>query len=538
MIEAFVRDQQANPLVDARLPRLKEELNRQPEDKKVQDEIRRLDLRVREEYFARRAFIRRGSYLLLGGLASLAIALKCAARFGANRPTSAEDLPTPADPWKTAASIRLAIMVVGVASAGLLLAAWWSARQTPPRTDNVVVTPGWANDEEMARNWPSFRGYDGRGIVPGSLRISGWDGASGKGVVWKIAVPLPGKNSPVLWGNRVFLSGATPREQKVFCYDADGGKLLWDRAVTTPGNVKRPDVFEDTGNAPSTMATDGRRVFAIFVTGDLAAFDFEGRQVWTTNLGSPQSQYGYAASLAVYQDRLIVQFDQGSEASEGLSSLIGLDCATGKIVWKTRRDVPNSWASPVVIRNQSDVQVVTAANPWVIAYSPSDGHEIWRAKCLDGDVAATPTFFGGTVFVANDRAKAAAIKVDGKGDVTASHIVWTAEEGLPDIASPLATDEIVLLATSSGTLTCYEATTGKKLWTHDIEGGVYASPSLVGQTIYLIDGKGVTHFLQAGREYKELGTASLGEEVSASAAFSAGRMFVRGKEHLYCIGAK
>lgn len=187
---------------------------------------------------------------------------------------------------------------------------------------------------------------------------------------------------------------------------------------------------------------------------------------WSKSLGLPENSYGHASSLATYKNLLLVQLDQGS-ARAPKSKLLAFDSATGKIVWQVARPVPNSWASPIVIRLADRDQVVTAADPWVIAYNPADGKEIWRAKCLKTDIGPSPVFADGKVFVANDNCNLSAIRADGHGDVTAAGVLWKGEDGLPDTCSPLATKEFVLLLTSFGTLSCYDAVKGDMLWSED-----------------------------------------------------------------------
>lgn len=392
--------------------------------------------------------------------------------------------------------------------------------------------------EELAANWPRFRGWMGIGVVEdGADYSTRWDGPSGKGIVWKQAVPLPGNNSPIVWGDRVFCCGATEHKREVYCFDAKSGKLLWQRQVESELSAEDepPAVEKDTGYAASTMATDGKRVFAIFANGDLGAFDFEGKQLWVRSLGRPENVYGHASSLLTAPGMVIVQYDQGTDAEDGLSALVALDAATGKRVWETPRPVPNSWSTPILIEHEGRSQVVTSGSPWVIAYNPTDGKELWRANCLHGDVAPSPTYGAGLVFVAQDGAELVAIRPHGEGDVTSTHIAWKVAGNLPDAVSPLCDGRQVYVITSWGLLTCY-STGGEKLWEQDLEASFYGSPTLVGNNIYVVDREGVTHIFRGGRTFKRVARCPLGEASTCSPAFVGGRIYIRGAQHLFCVG--
>jgi outer membrane protein assembly factor BamB len=316
------------------------------------------------------------------------------------------------------------------------------------------------------------------------------------------------------------------------------GSLRWQKDVGNPNPLRAPKVMQDTGHAASTMVTDGRRVYAIFANGDLAALRVNGDIAWTRNLGMPENAYGHASSLAMWRDRVIVQLDQGTDPASGKSALLALDAATGRTVWRTVRPVASSWASPLVISTTSGRQIITASRPWVIAYEPQHGQELWRAKCLDGDVAPSPACNGELLFVAQEGLQASAIRPDGTGDVTSTHLAWTVEGALPDIVSPLATSRFVLFVASSGTLSCYDATTGRQFWQHEFDGPFHASPILVGDVVHLINRAGVMYRFKAAETFTPLEPLNLGEAVSATPAVVAGRMFIRGESHLYCIGSE
>ncbi|MHC4742353.1 MAG: M56 family metallopeptidase, partial [Planctomycetota bacterium] len=391
--------------------------------------------------------------------------------------------------------------------------------------------------EASGRNWASFRGANGSGIFTDANVPDEWDGASGKGILWKSAVPLAGNSSPVVWGDRVFVSGGQGDRLEVYCFDASSGKLLWtgDVPMRKPGITEKFEVMEDTGLAASTMAAGGERIFAIFGSGDLGCFDFSGRRLWTKSLGIPDNTYGHASSLAMYRNLVIVQLDQGDDEDDK-SRIIAFDASLGSIVWETKRPVANSWSSPIVTSIGGADAIITCSDPWVIAYAPAGGNELWRARCLEGDIAPSPCHAGGLAFVVEPYSKIVAIRTDGRGDVTKTHIAWSADEPGPDICSPVSNGKFVFLLNSDGLGLCFNAADGKELWQEDIKEEFFASPSLVGDKLYLLTEKGDMIIAEAGPKYKELKRCKLGEGCRASPAFADGKIYIRGLKNLYCIG--
>ncbi|MDR3405685.1 MAG: PQQ-binding-like beta-propeller repeat protein [Chthoniobacter sp.] len=395
------------------------------------------------------------------------------------------------------------------------------------------------SSEEYHANWPRFRGPDGGGVAAQGDTPATCDIKAGTNIAWIVSVPVPGFGSPVIWGDRVFLSGGDETKREVLCFDVASGKILWESAVPkTKGSPdESPAVPEQCGMAAATVATDGHRVYAMFGNGDLAAFNFDGTLAWSKFLDASKNPYGHAASLLTWQDRVIVQLDQG-DPDDKLSKIYAFDGATGAPVWQQPRPVGASWATPIVLDAAGQAQLITLAVPLVIAYAPKDGAELWRAECLDGLVTPSPIFAGGTLFVINPSNKLQAIRPDGHGDVTKTHLGWGVEDGIPDVTSPVSNGELIFLLDSSGVLTCYDAKDGKKQWQHDFGDECNASPSLAGHQVYVFTKKGTMAVVDAAREFKELGHSSLGEEVFASPAFAQNRIFVRGVKHLICIGAK
>jgi len=391
--------------------------------------------------------------------------------------------------------------------------------------------------EEYQANWPRFRGPGGAGVSAQSGTPLSCDIQTGANITWSAAVPAPGFSSPVIWGDQVFLSGGDEIKREVMCFDSRTGELLWQKAVprTDGSGDEKVEVPDECGMAAATVATDGRRVYALFANGDLAAFRFDGEVAWSKHLAAPKNPYGHATSLLTWQDRVIVQFDQG-EPDDHLSKLYAFDGGTGAVVWQQPRSAGASWATPIVFDAAGKSQLITLAVPWVIAYAANDGTELWRADCLDGEVTPSPIFAGGTLFIVSPSNKLQAIRPDGTGDVTKTHLGWVAEDNIPDVTSPVSNDELVFVVDSSGTLTCYDAKDGKKQWQQDFSEECNASPSIAGNRLYLVTRKGTLVVAEVARQFKELGRSSLGEPVLASPAFAQNRMLVRGMKHLICIG--
>ncbi|RMF98475.1 MAG: serine/threonine protein kinase, partial [Planctomycetota bacterium] len=399
--------------------------------------------------------------------------------------------------------------------------------------------PAFPSDEEFFAQWPRFRGPDGSGHSPHPDPPLEWDATSGKNIVWKVPVPLPGNSSPIVWDDRVFVTGADESRREVFCFDATSGKLLWSSELpgTPDSTAEPPEVMEDTGFAAPTPVTDGRRVFAVFANGDVGAFDYAGNVLWSHSLGIPDNAYGHASSLAMYHDLVIVQFDQGSP-DDDKSRLIAYKAATGEVAWEVERPVANSWTTPLVVFDHDPPMLVTDADPYVIAYNVQDGSELWRLEGTTGDCGPSAVYADGVVYVGNEYSYLFAIPTDKSGELTEDDALWVGDEGLPDLCSPLIVDDMVIVV-AYGALTAYDAAGGEVLWTFEFDDADFASsPSLADGRLYLFDKEGKSFVLEADREgAKIVSEPVLGEPCVTSPAFQPGRLYIRGAEHLFCIGA-
>ena len=381
--------------------------------------------------------------------------------------------------------------------------------------------------DEIRKNSGSFRGPLSQGVSFSKNIPTKWDGGTGTNILWKSAIPKKGFNSPIIWGDKIFLAGADAASREVYCYNRADGKLLWigkaDNIQGSPSTM--PKVSEDTGLSAPTMTTDGKRVFAIFATGDVIAFDMDGKRVWARNLGVPDNHYGHSSSLITWAGKLFVQYDTNKGGK-----LIALDMASGNTVWETVRKCKISWASPVLAEVDGKYQVVLTADPIVAGYDVETGKELWSVECMMGEVGPSVAYSDGIVVAANEYARMVAI------DVKTQKTLWENDEYLPEASSPVAYNGLLFIATSYGIFVCYDLKTGEKYWENDFGTTVYSSPTIADGKVFLMDNDGTMRIYEASKEMKLISENSLGEKSGPTPAYADGHIYLRGANDLYCIG--
>lgn len=584
IIANYFQINRLDPINTTIINSLVERLSQNPNDEALKTEIRELDLLARKAYFTNQWQIRTGGYLLLIGVIVLVISIQLvnsAIRLQPEINGKSHNnlfLQKTARKWVSIGGIGLVVVALTLAflthqkledtfvNAALAentttkeveesnvvtdqTESQQSISETAENTSDAVK-PDETREEstvvretqeipktastkdyptaEMKSNFPSFRGPGGNGITYAKNTPVSWNGTNGTNILWKVPVPLQGYNSPVVWGNKVFLSGADATKREVYCYDKNMGKLLWTAPVDNiPGSpTVAPAVTNDTGHAAPTLTTDGKKVYAIFSNGDIIALDMNGKRIWAKNLGVPQNHYGHSSSLYVYEDKLIVQYDHKTE-----SKVMALATETGDIVWNTNRKGKISWASPTIVKTTNGIELLLVTDPFVASYDLNTGKELWRLNCLFGEVGPSLAYADGVVFATNEYASLVAIKIGEQPEK-----LWEKFDYMSDVPSPVATDKYLFLATSYGIMLCYDAKTGDALWEKEFSSGFYSSPILVGDKIYIIDKEGVTHIFKADKEFVSLGENVLGEKVVSTPAFTDGRIFIRADKNLYCIG--
>lgn len=387
----------------------------------------------------------------------------------------------------------------------------------------------------LTENWPSWRGPRGDGTSSETNLPTHWD--STKNVLWKTPVPGIGHASPIVWGNRLFTVTALPESQEriLLCYDCKSGKLMWQVTVITAALEKK---HKDNSYASGTPATDGKLVYMSFMDGKdvvVAAYDFAGNQIWLQRPGTFTSPHGYSCSPALYEDKVIINGDSKSDAF-----VAALDRTDGHTLWKIPHENPAlSFSTPIFRELAGRKQMIYCGNQQVAAYNPDDGSRYWFVSGPSQDFCASPVYSeeAGLILISSSwpERHLLAIKPDGTGDVTNSHISWRSKKGAYYVPSPICAGKYFLSTMTNGQVYCFEAATGTILWKEDL-GKQYPSAVLAEGLVYMPNDDGVITVIKPGPTFEQVAKNVLGEPMHASPAISNGRIYLRGDKHLYCIG--
>ena len=589
LILSYIQLELIKPLENPSLVVLKEQFDADPNNEDLKEQIRALDLMARRAFFATRWQLETGTYLLLIGAGIFVFSQRLLIR------SRRRVLNKPEDEFnliERSKKSRIYISISSVAIIFLALVVSFLLRRSMPAPHRVqtelvsegvsmtvnTVDQGISNvnnkvtdqdvtesqvsnqseqevktaspdisvqeqleqpgenitsDQSLSGNaensyFPFFRGPGSRGFAPPGDYPTKWDGKSGENVIWKVSVPKAGFSSPIIWADKIFLTGEEDASLFVMCFDKNNGKILWTESANgvqgEPGT--QPETSEDTGLAAPTAATDGRVVCAIFGNGNLVCLDLDGNRVWAKNLGVPENHYGHSSSLVIHNNILIVQYDHYSS-----KSVMGFNAHTGEKLWETARAVAISWASPVLASFNGKTQVILSSDPFVKSYDIKTGQELWSAQCMSGEVGPSVGVNSTQVFAVNEFAVLAAINPLNNGEIS-----WQDNEYTPEVASPVATDDLVYVLTTWGGVAAYDTKSGEIAWNHDFDYGFYSSPMIAGDNVYMLDQAGVMHIVSTEREFRLIADSPLGERANCTPAFSDNRIYLRSDEHLYCIG--
>lgn len=543
----------SDPLHSPVVRELMEKARKSPNDSQLSDTLRELDFLARKAFFTSVSFSRFGSYVLLASIAVFFLCVRLLKEMEGPKPDpgalAEENDRNPGTVIYYGTSIFLFTLFVSALTIPNFLVRslhesdrFHQVEGLPGETVSLSPLPGFSQ-EEMQRNWPSFRGFGGYGIARARNPVLDWDGESGKNILWKQVLVKPGMSSPIVWENRLFLSAGDEKSRTVTCLDIENGTVRWVYEMANEPDQKMPEVSEDTGYAAPTMATDGHFVSAIFATGELVTLDLDGKLIWKKNLGLPENHYGHSSSLLAEDGVLFVQYDHSAKAR-----LFSFSLADGRTIYEVGRDAETSWTSPILITHEDRKQIILNGCPSLEAFDAETGKKLWEIpKAVEGELGPSAAFDSGKVYVANAYSRLVCV------DVGSRTIVWSCDDDLPDTSSPASFDNILILPSGYGKVSCFNASTGERYWDHEYETGYYSSPVIVEirkgaaekgtdqekfNAVFLIDKKGVTHIMELSRQYKPVSDPRLGEGCVSIPAFIGDRIFIRGEKHLFCIGRK
>jgi outer membrane protein assembly factor BamB len=429
--------------------------------------------------------------------------------------------------------------------------------------------------DHQSGSWPSFRGPEASGIAEKQNLPDRWDVKTRENVLWQTPIPGLAHSSPVVWGDRIFVTSAvssdpkatfkpglygdgdaskdrSPQRWMIYAIDKTSGKIVWERIAHQGVPLEKRHIKSTYAN--STPATNGRMIVAWFGSEGVHAYDVNGKFLWKVDLGRidlgaydiPTYEWGPASSPIIWNDLVILQCDTQTD-----SFLLALDAATGKTVWKTDRDELPSWGTPTIATTANGPVLVTNASKFIRGYDPRTGKELWRLGGSSKITAPTPIYNDGLFVVASGRGPERPIFVvrpDAHGDLTLAEgktasdtVVWSRTGRGSYMPTPLAYDGILYVLGNSGTFDAYNLKTGAELYRQrlpTIGSGFSASPVAADGKIYLSNEDGEMLVVAAGDKFNHLATNSIGELLMATPALSDGVLYVRSSASLFAIGHK
>lgn len=559
---SYYQMQSVSPLQSEVMQTLKTLNEGNGDNESLQQQIRQLDLISRKAYFVQEGQLKSGIYILLGMAIVLLVSLNMYYKETKTLPDKHLD---PIDEWMNKSRSRKYLTWASVASAAAVVIVVFfqnvnlkglvekgsesmsgliadgdngdgAGNADSQKNDTIAAEAADTLSKEKEDDGlpipkvtsNAFRGNNSSGVSSAKGIATSWNLKSKKNILWQVSIPKHGYNSPVINGRNVFITGADKSARELYCFDVYTGELKWTvKADKIPGSPSTmPKVNADTGLAASTVATNGTQVCAIFATGDVVCADMEGNRLWAKNIGLPDNHYGYASSLLMYGNELIIQYQNNSNAK-----ILALNAKNGNQLWSKATKDKIAWSSPIIASLGGKPALVVMGNPAIAAYNPGNGAELWRVECMSGEVGASPAASNGLVFGASEYAKCIAI------DGATGETVWEASDFLPECSSLCATKNLVFCATSYGMVCAYDAKTGELKKEHDLTTPFYSSPVVVDGKVYLFSNSGKAYIFSAG-DFSLITSFETGEKTFATPAFTDGMMVVRTDKSLYCVKKK
>jgi outer membrane protein assembly factor BamB len=403
-----------------------------------------------------------------------------------------------------------------------------------------------------AANWPEWRGPTRDGVTTEKNLPISWDTSD---IKWKAALPDRGNSTPIIWGNKVFISQAVETEGKrlLICFNKQTGEKLWEAGPTFG---QKEDSHATNPQSSPSPATDGTHVVAWHGSAGLFCYDFDGKELWKRDFGKQTHEWGYASSPVIHKDLVYLYFGPGPR-----TFLVALEKNSGKTVWQIdyeekhpekredgfagRKGVIGSWSTPILVQAAGREELVLSIPEFVVGYHPVTGKELWRCRGMNPLVYTSPVYGEGVIVVMGGfHGPDLAVKPGGNGDVTETHKLWQSGRTENRLGSAVIRDGLCFVMTMPGLVECIDLKTGEKIWKERARGrgaksDSWSSMVLSEDKIYVLNQSSETIVLRASREFQILSINSLeGELTNSSLAVSDGEFFIRTHEHLYCISKK
>lgn len=400
----------------------------------------------------------------------------------------------------------------------------------------------------QAANWPTWRGPDGTGVTTETELPLTWSAT--QHVKWKTPLPEAGNSTPIVWGDRIFVTQNVGNRRTLTCFARQDGEQLWQKGPTREAKERTHPTNPYCAASP---VTDGERVVAWFGSAGLWCWNLAGEEQWHLDLGPQDHEWGYAAGPVIHGDLCFLNFGPGEQ-----TFLVAVEKRTGKKAWQV--DVPpvhpaertdgfagkegeiGSWSTPLIVPATGHDELVMSWPTWLVAYEPKSGKELWRCDGLNPLIYTSPMFGEGVIIGSGGYGgNTVAVKPGGAGDVTANRL-WHKIRDKQRIGSGVITGGHFYILNTPGTAQCLELQTGKQVWEERLQGSPgrsesWASMVLSGDRIYVMNQAGDTIVLRASPKFEQLAVNTLGDGLSnSSPAVSDGQLFLRTHRHLWCIG--
>ena len=417
----------------------------------------------------------------------------------------------------------------------------------------ALLVPSFDDQRACAENWQAWRGPRGDGTSDEKSVPVKWNGKTGENIAWKPALPGAGHASPIIWNDRIFTVSTIEDkgERVLFCLNRDNGAIRWRKTV-----FKAPleTIHRLNSRASSTPSTDGKLVYATFLKVDgrtvpapnvgsprpitpgtilVVAYDLDGKLRWKREVGEFISAHGFNTCPVLYKDLVIINGDHDGDAY-----IVALERETGKERWRIEREnKTRSYVTPIIREIAGRTQMVLSGSKSVASYDPSTGRRHWVMDGPTEQFVASMVYNGEFLFVTGGfpQRHILAIRPDGKGDITKTHIAWRTNRGAAYVPSPIVEGPYFLVVSDNGIASCFTAKNGNRLWMERLGGGHSASTVSAGGLVYFVSDKGVTTVVRPSAKFDVISKNELGERCSASPAISSGTIYIRGHKNLFAI---